>query len=257
MIRGLENLAAMRYPGRGIILGREPGGRNPVVVYFITGRSPSSQARKLVWEGETLWTRPTDEATLQKGQVDLLIYPALIMTETGLAVSNGKQTADIAKSLKKGSTPGKAATEGLKAWSFEPDSPIFTPRISGWLGRDGRGGLHIVKRKTDGSEERLVHTLPPFKKGRGFLITTYSGKDRRLVPSFQGGPKKICLSGALTAKAQAEAVYRALEPPRGKKDFRVTVACLVLDLGQNKAKDIHIINRVERMGTDHGQRKSG
>jgi len=257
MIRGLENLAAMRYPGRGIILGRKPGGRNPVVVYFITGRSPSSQARKLVWEGDTLWTRPTDEATLQKGQVDLLIYPAVIMAESGLAVSNGKQTVDIAKSLQKNSTPGKAAAEGLKAWSFEPDSPIFTPRISGWLGRDGRGGLHIIKRKTDGSEERLVYALPPFQKGRGFLLTTYAGKDRRLVPSFRGWPKKVCLSRARTAKDQAEAVYRALEPPRGKKDFRVTVACIFLDLDQNEVKDIHIINRVERTGTDHGQRKSG
>jgi len=257
MIRGLESLAAMRYPGRGIILGREAGGRNPVVVYFITGRSPSSQARKLVWEGETLWTRPTDEATLQKGQVDLLIYPAVVMTGSGLAVSNGIQTADIAGSLQKGPTPGKTAPEGLKAWSFEPDSPIFTPRISGWLGRDGRGGLHIIKRKTDGSEERLVYYLPPFQKGRGFLLTTYAGKDRRLVPSFGGRPKRICLSRACSAKDQAEAVYRALEPPRGKKDFRVAVACLILDPDQNKVKDIHIINRIERTGTDHGQRKRG
>ena len=247
MIRGLENLSAMRYPGRGIILGRDLSGAKHVVIYFITGRSASSQARKIVWEVPTLWTRPTDEGTLKQGQVDLLIYPAAIAGEAGLAVSNGKQTADIAKAARPGSSPAKVLEEGLRAWSFEPDAPIHTPRISGWLAADGRAALHIVKRAPNGSEERRVFSLPALRKGDGLLITTYAGKDRGLLPSFQGEPKRVCLTRARSTKDQAEAVYAALRPPRGKKDFRVTVACVFLEPNRSQAADVHIINTSERM----------
>jgi len=247
MIRGLENLSAMRYPGRGIILGRDLSGAKHVVVYFITGRSASSQARKLVWESPALWTRPTDEATLKKGQVDLLIYPAALAGEAGLAVSNGKQTADIARAVRPESSPAKVLEEGLRSWSFEPDAPIHTPRISGWMAADGRAALHIVKRAPNGSEERRVFSLPALRTGNGLLITTYAGKDGGLLPSFRGEPKRVSLTRSLSAKDQAEAVYAALRPPRGKKDYRVTVACMFLEPKQSQAADIHIINRSERM----------
>jgi IMP cyclohydrolase len=247
MIRGLENLSAMRYPGRGIILGRDLSGGRHVVVYFITGRSASSQARKLVWESPTLWTRPTDEATLKKGQVDLLIYPAVIIGEAGLAVSNGKQTADIAKAARPESSPAKNLEDGLRSWSFEPDAPIHTPRISGWLAADGRAALHIVKRAPNGSEERCLFSLPVLRKGSGLLITTYAGRDGTLLPCFQGGPKRVCLTRARSAKEQAEGVYAALRPPRGKKDYRVTVACMFLESRASRAAEVHIINRSEGM----------
>lgn len=247
MVRGLENLSAMRYPGRGIILGRDLSGGKHVVIYFITGRSASSQARKLVWESPALWTRPTDEATLKKGQVDLLIYPAAIIGEAGLAVSNGKQTTDIAKAVRPESSPAKVLEEGLRSWSFEPDAPIHTPRISGWLAADGKAALHIVKRAPDGSEERRVFSLPALKKGNGLLITTYAGKDGGLLPCFQGEPKRVCLNRARSAQDQAESVYAALRPPRGKKDYRVTVACLFLEPKRSLTADVQIINRSERM----------
>jgi hypothetical protein len=55
------------------------------------------------------------------------------------------------------------------------------------------------------------------------------------------------LTRARSAKVQAEAVYAALRPPRGKKDYRVTVACVFLEPKQSRAPDVHIINRSERM----------
>lgn len=252
MIRGLENLAAMRYPGRGIILGRDRSGRSEVVVYFITGRSSSSQARQLVWESGTLWTRPTDEDALRKGQVDLLIYPAVMVTEAGLAASNGKQTADLARVLSPGFDPAKALNEGLRSWSYEPDSPIFTPRISACLGKDGRKGFHIVKRTGDGSEARRVFVAPGLKKGSGLLLTTYAGRDRKVCPSFQGRPKKVRLPMSGTARETAEAVDRALRPPRGKNDYRVTAACIFLEVGTGRVGDIAIINRWPKEQAHHG-----
>lgn len=252
MIRGLENLAAMRYPGRGIILGRDLGAARAVVVYFITGRSASSQARKFVWEGGTLWTRPTDEETLKKGQPDLLIYPAVVPGEGGVAVSNGKQTSDLAKVLTPGFEPRKALVDGLKAWSFEPDSPIFTPRISGCVGRDGRAGLHIIKRRADGTDERLAFGLPAFAAGRGLLLTTYAGRDLKICPAFAGSPRPVRLTASRSAAELVEAVYRALCPPRGKKDYRVAAACLFVAQGTGKVEDVALINRHEREAKKNG-----
>ncbi len=252
MIRGLENLSTLRYPGRGIILGRGRSGRDAVVVYFITGRSPSSQARKLVWDAGTLWTRPTDEDALKKGQVDLLIYPAVILTEAGLAVSNGKQTADLAKALKPGFDPGRGLDGALKSWSFEPDAPIFTPRISGCLERTGRAGLHIVGRLPNGAEVRRTFAYPGFRKGSGVLLTTYAGPDRKVCPAFRGRPKPVRLPLSLTARRTAEAVYAALRPPRGKSDFRVTAACLFLDTATGQVREVSIINRSEQGRESHG-----
>lgn len=255
MVRGLKNLSALRYPGRGIILGRDRSGRSQVVIYFITGRSASSQARKLVWESPTLWTRPTDEAALKKGQVDLLIYPAVIVAESGLAVSNGKQTADLSRVLHPGFAPAQALVEGLKSWSYEPDSPIFTPRISACYGQDGRAGLHLVKRMPDGSEERHVFSIPWIRKGCGLLLTTYAGRDRKVCPSFEGKPKAVRLTLSGTALEAAEAVYKALRPPKGKGDYRVSAACLFLEQGTGRMKDMAIINRSEKEKAQHGQQQ--
>jgi IMP cyclohydrolase len=254
MIRGLESLAAMRYPGRGIILGRGVGGRESVVVYFITGRSPSSQARQLVWDSGTLWTRPTDEDALKKGRVDLLIYPAVIVTESGLAVSNGKQTEDLAKALTPGFEPRRALEGALRSWSFEPDAPIFTPRISGCVDRTGRASLHIVRRGPGGGNDPRAFAYSGFRKGSGVLLTTYAGPDRRVCPAFRGRPGPVRLTMSRTARETAEAVYRALRPPRGKRDFRVAVACLFFEAETGKVGQTSIINRLEREGENHGQR---
>ena len=48
----------------------------------------------LVRDGRAVWTRPTDPEILKTGRPDLLVYPA-IMIGKGIAVSNGRQTADI------------------------------------------------------------------------------------------------------------------------------------------------------------------
>lgn len=256
MIRSLENLSGRRYPGRGIILGRTSDGRHLLTVYFITGRSASSQARKLVWESPALWTRPTDVETLKKGQVDLLIYPAVMATPAGLAVSNGKQTEDLAQALAKDLPPAEALKEGLKSWSFEPDAPIHTPRISGCLRVDGRSELHLIKRRADGAEERQAFCYSGQKKGRGVLLTTYAGRDRKKLPSFVGRPRPVRMLRSASAQEAAEAVYAALKPKGDRPDYRVAAACVFMEQGSGRVAEVHIINRSERTDTSHGQRQA-
>jgi len=237
----LGALASMDYPGRLIVIGRDGSGERAVVIYAVTGRSASSQARELVRRGDAVWTKPTDPEVLAKGNPDLLVYPAL-MFGRGIAVSNGKQTADI---LLGGSASAAGILEaGLRAWSYEPDAPIFTPRISGCVLPGPSAALNIIRRGGDGEPERMFHEFVP-GPGEGRMISTYAGENANPLPSFRGEPKILALSEP-SAGAMAAAVYEALGPKRGNPDFRVAVACVYARAGHPADLDLAIINRHER-----------
>src|SRR3989344_6319391 len=93
-----SSLEKMLYPGRGIIVGLTPS-ENPFIGYFLTGRSKSSQARKLVYS-ESVYpektgivrTEATDKEQLEKGNPSLLLYPALVSVRDIIIASNGIQT---------------------------------------------------------------------------------------------------------------------------------------------------------------------
>ncbi len=241
MKRPLESLSGMVYPGRVLAVGRDFSGTFNVIIYAVTGRSPSSQARKLELEGVTIWTKPTDPETLGKGNIDLLIYPAVILSE-GLAVGNGKQTSDI--DVHSNPSPIHVLEEALKNWEYEPDHPIFTPRISGCIVPSNRAGLSILKRAETGASLRFFYEVPLIR-GKGKLLATYSGENKDPLRSFSGDPLTIDL-GEPTARDMAEAVYKALHPPAGKTDFRVAVACVYARVSDMKDHQVFIINRQER-----------
>jgi len=144
-------LAACEYPGRFIFIGQEKGSGVGVVAYGITGRSPSSQARKMELDRDTIWVRPTDRSLLQKGNIDLLIYPSVFCLSRGIAVSNGKQTVDVMACLSQGDNPAEILAFALKNWDYEPDEPAYTPRISGCLLPNKSAALSLIKRAPDGS----------------------------------------------------------------------------------------------------------
>jgi len=236
-------LASLEYPGRLIVIGAAPEGGRAVIVYAITGRSPSSQARKLGLREGGIWVQPTDETTLRQGNVELLVYPAVLFGRTGIAVSNGRQTADVRDRLALGVGPVSALSMALASWDFEPDAPIFTPRISGCL-TGGTAGLSVVRRGPSGETLRNYYEAG-LRKGEGRLVSTYDGPNTEPLPVFRGEPRFVELSGATAAEA-AEAAYRSLGPGPSGKDFRVAVACIfVSPEGQDKP-DVHIINRHER-----------
>jgi len=246
MDRALANLSAMEYPGRVIIIGRAPSGSRAAVVYAITGRSPSSRARRLERREDGVWVRPTDEEVLKKGNPDLLIYPAILFAAAGVAVSNGRQTADVRSRLDGAAAPGpvEILAGSLSGWDFEPDAPIFTPRISGCVLPGAKAALALIKRGAGGEALRSYHEFP-LEAGKGKLIATYDGVNKDPLSSFPGDPLDVTLEAA-SVPDLAETVYEALKPPEGGRDLRVAVACLMAgDLARNEF-EIAIINRHER-----------
>jgi IMP cyclohydrolase len=246
MDRALANLSAMEYPGRVIVIGRDPTGSRTAVIYAVTGRSPSSQARKLERREDGIWVRPTDEEILKKGNPDLLIYPAMLFSTLGVAVSNGKQTEDVRRRLGETAAPGpiEVLAQGLSGWDYEPDAPIYTPRISGCVLAGPKAALSLVKRGADGEVLRSYHEVP-LAAGKGKLFATYDGVNRDPLRSFSGDPVDVVLD-APDAAGLAESVFEALKPGAAGRDFRVAVACLLAgDLARNELETA-IINRHER-----------
>jgi hypothetical protein len=237
----LERLARMKYPGRALAVGRDMSGMFNIIIYAITGRSSSSQARRLELEADAIWTKPTDLEVLQKGNIDLLIYPAVTLSE-GLAVSNGKQTSNI--DVRSGQGPVEVLGEAMKCWSYEPDAPIFTPRISGCILPSNRAGLSIIKRAENGDSLRFFYEVPLIP-GKGKLLTTYSGENNVPIQSFAGEPLDLDLVEP-SARTMAEAVYVALNPAAEAEDFRVAVACVFAKAADMKDHQVFIINRRER-----------
>jgi len=241
MSHPFEALRRMEYPGRVLALGRDPSDSFDVVLYAVTGRSPSSQARRLEQDGPTIVTKPTDPEVLKTGNPDLLVYPAVCFGPR-LAVSNGKQTKDVASAG--GDHPVAALAAGLKDWSFEPDAPIFTPRISGLLWPDGRAALGLIKRAEDGTARRLYFESV-LRPGKAELIATYAGPNRNPLPVFEGEPLPLALTES-TARATVEAFYEALRPEGRAEDFRVAAACVFLSRKDPGRPSVAIVNRRER-----------
>lgn len=238
-----EGLVNLEYPGRLLAVGTSPAGSETVIIYAVTGRSPSSQARRLVHEAAGVWVRPTDEEVLSKGNVDLLVYPAILFGAGGIAASNGKQTPDIRDVMESGAEPVAVLSRALAAWDYEPDAPIYTPRISGCVCR-GKAALSVVRRGPDGETLRSYFEVP-LRPGKGRFVATYQGPNREPLPCFEGDPLEMALPGK-TPRETAEQVFRTLGPRPDGRDFRVAAACVHVSISDPQAFDIHIINRNER-----------
>lgn len=235
-------LPDLEYPGRLLSLDLSPTGQEAVILYAVTGRSPSSQARRLVRDEGGVWVRPTDEQVLKQGRVDLLVYPSILIADAGLAVSNGRQTADILAGLAEGADPVAVLSRAMSAWDYEPDAPIFTPRISGCL-CDGKAALSVVRRGPQGETLRSFFEVPLGTGGA--FVSTYRGPNTDPLPAFEGEPRRLGLAGT-GPRETAERLYEALAPRPGGPDFRVAVVCVFAPLSDPRACEVHIINRHER-----------
>lgn len=278
-MKGLENIADKEYLGRFIAIGLDKSGLNEIIVYGVTGRSPSSQAREIVINDEledfAIKTNPTDPEALKKGNEALLIYNCIRAAgpqgEHAFVVSNGAQT-DLIHKAYEGMTLQHVPPHSLEALAgafarpyevglidvtrYEPDEPNYTPRISGIITSEG-AALHIVKQAERGYPEHKIFGVPMIP-GKGKLIATYTGENVNPLPSFEGEPLDVELDDS--PEELAENFYEALKPghnvgfPVGsvKPDFRVAVATLFynreedLPIGKDKAYSYHIINRHER-----------
>ena len=191
-----ELLSGNSYPGRGIVLGCTPGGKHAVSAYFIMGRSDNSRNRVFTLRNGELFTEPFDASKVE--DPSLIIYAALRTFENKLIVTNGDQTDTVYQALEQ----GKDFAAGLRQRCFEPDSPNFTPRISGMVTFEDGGfsyALSILKSADPegGACSRYFYEYPAVP-GVGQFIHTYIG-DGSPLPTFCGEPERMTMDDSIDA----------------------------------------------------------
>lgn len=187
-------LGSNPYPGRGIILGKSEDGNYAVIAYFIMGRSENSRNRIFVEDGAGLRTQAYDETKVS--DPSLIIYSPVRVLDSRTIVTNGDQTDTVFDVL----SQGGAFEDALRARTFEPDAPNFTPRISGLVetGAAFSYRLSILKSGDPAgkSVQRCFYEYGSPASGEGRLIQTYLG-DGDPLPSFEGEPVRLKLSGSI------------------------------------------------------------
>lgn len=176
------------YVGRGIVIGKTADGTKAVAAYFIMGRSENSRNRVFVEKGDEVIIYPFDESKVE--DPSLIIYSPVRVLDNKLIVTNGDQTDTIYDFIKE----EKSFEEALQIREFEPDSPNFTPRISGMItfaDSDFTYKMSILKSADEkGSAcNRYTFSYTPID-GLGHFIHTYN-HDGNPIPTFTGEPERV------------------------------------------------------------------
>lgn len=183
-----ELIKGNSYVGRGIVIGKSADGKKACCAYFIMGRSANSRNRIFTVKNGEVFTEPFDASKVE--DPSLIIYAAVRQYENNLIVTNGDQTDTIYDGLKE----GKCFNRALSSRCFEPDSPNFTPRISGMLtfeNNDFSYQMSILKSiDAEGSDCARYGFSYPSKAGLGHFIHTYVC-DGNPIPTFQGEPERV------------------------------------------------------------------
>lgn len=190
---GYQLLCRNAYFGRLVMAGLSPDGLKAYLLTAISGRSAGSQNRRYVLgENGTVRTEVAD-GSQPVGDPALTLYETHVEKPTlGLfAASNGAQTKDCVSS-------NALLKHLLGEWTFEPDAPNFTPRISGRVialeGRKRPEFEFAIHRRAQTGGLLLENALPvQLEPGFGLYVTTYEG-DGKPLPAFIGGPRLTTMS---------------------------------------------------------------
>lgn len=171
-------LGTRPYPGRGCLAARLPNGEL-WLAYFLTGRSAPSRARALEL-GSNGDVRVVD--TRSDGEHDALRhYVAAAHRGEWTVIGNGEQVLPLAQTL-------AATSDAVAAWaahSYEPDAPIFTPRI--WICVDTHERVLVGSARhsdrPDASCDRILWMPERLEPGTAVLMTTYAGTTEHVVTS--------------------------------------------------------------------------
>ena len=186
-----EELQNNAYPGRGIVIGKSANGRYAVTAYFIMGRSTNSRNRVFVEDGEGIRTQAFDPSKLE--DPSLIIYAPVRVLGNKTIVTNGDQTDTIYEGMDKQLT----FEQSLRSREFEPDSPNYTPRISGIMHIENGGynyAMSILKSNNGNPDScnRYTFAYENPAAGEGHFIHTYM-HDGNPLPSFEGEPKLVAI----------------------------------------------------------------
>lgn len=232
------------YYGRLLAVGQSPEGKL-FVLYAITGRSLSSRSRRLTLKPDGIFVEPLGKAAISPGQKDLLIYPAVLFSR-GIAASNGQQTVSIAKVLEQGiSNPVDVLRKALDGWDYEPDAPVFTPRISACITPDHCAGMSLIKRGKKGESERAFFHLS-LHPGKGFLLATYCGENSNPPAPFNSSPWEFSTPYS-TPRQLLTDLHQALTPKEGNEDRRVAVVAMTFSQPDQKPEAVEILNHYESL----------
>jgi IMP cyclohydrolase len=162
-----EYLAERPYPGRGLLLCRSAN--DITVSIFLTGRSRASQARRIIRQDGALEVVPTEDVS----EDPLRHYHGLVTKDLQLFAGNGRHVSEIAASANGPST----TEEEFSRLTYEPDPPIYTPRISAAVDLGGAplALLGIAARGRSGDVEHQFRQVNDLAPGETWLMHTYDG----------------------------------------------------------------------------------
>ncbi len=222
------------YPGRGIVTGLSENGRKAVFAYFIMGRSENSRNRVFKEYGDEVRTEPFDPSKVK--DPSLIIYSPVKVVGKDTVVTNGDQTDTIAASLR----AGHCFRHGLMSRTFEPDPPLFTPRISAILHLKGKFSYEMSILKSADREgtacNRYFFVYEPVA-GLGHFLHTYE-KDGNPPPTFFGEPERVYIPDDL--HAFAEEIWNGLN-----SDNKISLYCRAIDLATGTYEKV-LYNKYER-----------
>lgn len=232
-----QELRNNTYPGRGIVIGKSEDGEKAVTAYFIMGRSVNSRNRVFEAVGDGLRTRAFDPALMT--DPSLVIYFPVRMFDGGMIVTNGDQTDTIHDMIAgdPDCAPSSRFVQALLTRTFEPDPPLYTPRVSGIIDlKDGGSYWMSILKSTNGDPDfaqRQFFAYSP-KPGLGHFIHTYQC-DGDPVPSFEGEPTPVKLSGDIDEFTAN--VWNSLD-----QDNKVSLFTRYIDLETEKM-ETRIVNK--------------
>lgn len=206
-----EVVAGNRYPGRGVLWARTRSGAM-CGAYFLTGRSPASRSRVLLRGDNELIVSPAGERAYDP----LRHYAAARERGGWLVFGNGEQVAVVSDRLRESGCPAEA----MGGLEYEPDPPIFTPRITVAADlRSGREAWFGAARRSRGgrtSADVLTLVVRDLAPGDAVLITTYRSDGQQVAT---GEPFLEARTGADDKAELLEEIWGALAP-----EFRVAAA---------------------------------
>ncbi len=226
-------LSENAYPGRGIILGKSPDGKNAVIAYFIMGRSVNSRNRVFEATADGIRTKAFDESKLSDPH--LIIYSPVRVLGSKTIVTNGDQTDTVYELMDKQQT----FEQSLRTREYEDDAPNYTPRISGIVHLEN-GSMNYamsILKSADGNPDsvhRFTFSYTNPLAGEGHFIHTYMG-DGNPLPSFEGEPEKITVENDIDA-------FTDLLWTNLNEDNKVSLFVRYIDLASGKATD-RIVNK--------------
>ncbi len=226
-------LSENAYPGRGIVLGKSPDGKNAVIAYFIMGRSVNSRNRVFGATADGIRTKAFDESKLTDPH--LIIYAPVRVLGNKTIVTNGDQTDTVYDGMDNQMT----FEQSLRSREYEDDEPNYTPRISGIVHTEN-GAMNYamsILKSADGNPDsvhRFTFGYSNPVNGEGHFIHTYMG-DGNPLPSFEGEPEKITVENDIDT-------FTDLLWTNLNEDNKVSLFVRYIDLENGKATD-RIVNK--------------